>query len=244
MEPKGSPYKRFVLKVTGESLCKAKGFGIDVDAVKKLAEHIAPLVAAKKEVAVVVGGGNIIRGDNLAGMGIGRTTADHMGMLGTVINGLVLQNVLEDMGVETRVMSAIEVVDVCEPYILRRALRHLEKGRCVILVGGTGHPYFTTDTTAALRAAELGAEILFKGTKVDGVYSADPNKDPNAKKFESLTYMDVLNQGLKVMDTTAISLCMDNSMLIRVFNLSTEGALEKAVAGEHVGTLIMPDNQQ
>jgi uridylate kinase len=236
-------YRRFVLKLTGESFCKEGGFGIDIAEVNRMVAPFIRLVSTSKQVILVVGGGNFIRGGRLAEEGVSRPTADQMGMLGTVINGLALQDILEKRSIETRVMSAVAIHDVCEPYIRRRALRHLERGRCVILVGGTGHPFFTTDTTAALRAAELSAEILFKGTKVDGVYSSDPKKHPDARKFDKLTYMEVLKSNLKVMDATAISLCRENALPIRVFNIKEEGNIERAVAGEPVGTIILPDEE-
>lgn len=236
-------YRRFILKITGESLCAEGGFGIDRDETSRVAEPLARLVNTSKEIAVVVGGGNFIRGHELARQGVKRTSADQMGMLGTVMNGIALQDALEEKGVETRVMSSVEIRDVCEPYIRRRAIRHLEKGRLIILVGGTGHPFFSTDTAAALRAAEIKAEILFKGTKVDGVYSADPKTDPSAEKYDTLTYMDVLKNELKVMDSTAISLCMENDLPIQVFNMKKEGNIELAVSGEAVGTLIVPGDK-
>jgi uridylate kinase len=234
-------YQRFVLKITGESLCKTGGFGVEPEEVGRLVMPLARLVSTSRQLALVVGGGNFIRGHKLSKDGIDRATADQMGMLGTVINGLAIQYALEEKGIECRVMSAVEIADVCEPYIRRRAIRHLEKGRCIILVGGTGHPYFSTDTAAALRAAEIGAQILFKGTKVDGVFSDDPVRNPAAVKFDKLTYKEVLIRELKVMDQTAISLCMDNRLPIRVFNMKVEGAIERAVSGEPVGTLIVPE---
>ena len=203
-----------------------------------LAEQIATIVHGGVQLAVVVGGGNIFRGLSASAEGMDRAQADYMGMLATVMNALALQDAFERHGVETRVQSAITMQQVCESYIRRRAIGHLEKGRVVILAAGTGNPYFTTDTTAALRACELDAEILMKATKVDGVYDSDPMKNPDAVKFDKLSYMDVLNKGLHVMDTTATSLCMDNNMRMMVFNLAAEGNIERALRGENVGTIV------
>ena len=231
-------FKRVLLKISGDAFCKASGLGIDTDEVENIANQIIRASKMGVQLAVVVGGGNIIRGAQLSKTGVNRVTADHMGMIATVINALALQDALERKGIQTRVMTAIQMADVAEPMIRRRALRHLDKGRIVIMAAGTGNPYFTTDTTAALRATEIGADVLLKATKVDGVYNADPEIDTSAKKFDSLSYIDVLNSRLKVMDATAISLCMDNSLPIVVFNLKKPGNIEKAVAGEKIGTYI------
>ncbi|MDO5117713.1 MAG: UMP kinase [Eggerthellaceae bacterium] len=231
-------YKRVLLKLSGEALAGDAGYGIDPRVVSNLAEQIATIVHGGVQLAVVVGGGNIFRGLSASAEGMDRAQADYMGMLATVMNSLALQDAFEQHGVETRVQSAITMQQVCEPYIRRRAIGHLEKGRVVILAAGTGNPYFTTDTTAALRACELDAEILMKATKVDGVYDSDPMKNPDAVKFDKLSYMDVLNKGLHVMDTTATSLCMDNNMRIMVFNLAAEGNIERALRGENVGTIV------
>ena len=234
----GYRYKRVLLKLSGEALAGEAGYGIDPRVVDDLAEQIAGIVHGGVQLAVVVGGGNIFRGLSASAEGMDRAQADYMGMLATVMNALALQDAFERHGVETRVQSAITMQQVSEPYIRRRAIGHLEKGRVVILAAGTGNPYFTTDTTAALRACELDAEILMKATKVDGVYDSDPMKNPDAVKFDKLSYMDVLNKGLHVMDTTATSLCMDNNMRIMVFNLGEEGNIERALRGENVGTIV------
>jgi uridylate kinase len=205
-----------------------------------MSEEVVRAARAGVQIGVVIGGGNIIRGGQAQEVGMNRAHADYMGMLATMINALALQDGMERLGAETRVLSAIKAEEVAEPYIRRRAIRHLEKGRIVILAGGTGNPYFTTDTTAALRACEIGAEVLLKATKVDGVYSADPEKDPAAKRFARLDYMQVLKKRLKVMDTTAISLCMDNALPIIVFSLRAEGNVLRALCGESVGTLVAP----
>ncbi|MEJ2183041.1 MAG: UMP kinase [Nitrospirota bacterium] len=238
MEKSRSKYKRILLKLSGEALMGDRGFGIDPATVDYIAREIMRTRDSGAEVAVVVGGGNIFRGVEATTKGMERVSADNMGMLATVINSLALQNALEQRGVPTRVQSAIEMRELCEPYIRRRAVRHLEKGRVVIFAAGTGNPYFTTDTAAALRAVEINAEIIMKATKVDGVYSADPVKDPTAQKYESIGYLDVLRKGLHVMDSTAISLCMDNGLPILVFNLRTEGNVRRAAEGENVGTII------
>jgi uridylate kinase len=203
-----------------------------------IARQVSRVREHRVEVAIVIGGGNIYRGIPAEDRGIDRTTADYMGMLATVINALALQDALEKIGVPTRVQSAISMAQVAEPYIRRRAVRHLEKGRVIILAAGTGNPYFTTDTTAALRGVELGAEVILKATKVDGIYSADPKVNPNAERYKSLSYLDVLNRGLHVMDSTAITMCMDNGMPIIVFDLMHEGNIEKVVLGEEIGTLV------
>lgn len=231
--------KRIVLKISGEALDGSKGSGIDPDVLDSIAKQIKEVKKVGIEIALVVGGGNIFRGVKEATTrGMDRTQADYMGMLATVINGLALQDALERQGVHTRVMTAIAMHELAEPYIKRRATRHLEKGRVVIFVAGTGNPYFTTDTAAALRATEIGASIIFKATKVDGVYDKDPVKHKDAKIFKKMAYMDVLKKKLKVMDATAVSLCMDNNMPIRVFNLNKKGNMLKAITKASVGTLI------
>ncbi len=232
-------YKRVLLKLSGEAFGSAHAAGIDLAEVDRMAAQIQR-VARTVELAVVVGGGNIIRGAKFSERGMNRSTADHMGMIATVINALALQDALERCDVETRVMSAISMEDICEPYIRRRAIRHLEKKRVVILGAGTGNPYFTTDTTAALRATELGAQVLLKATQVDGIYTADPKKDRKATRYETLSYMDVLKGRLKVMDATAISLCMDNALPILVFDSHVPGNIERAARGEKVGTWVGP----
>ena len=238
-------YKRIILKLSGEMLGGESGKGIDPAQIQSLCEQISELRALAVEVAVVIGGGNIIRGDSASKTGLlHRATADYMGMLATVMNALALQDALESMGSETRVLSAIKAEEVCEPYIRRKALRHLELGRIVILAGGTGNPYFTTDTTAALRAMEIKAEVLMKATKVAGVYDSDPLKNPKAKKYDRLTYMQVLRDRLNVMDTTAISLCMDNSLDILVFSLKEPGNIRRAVMGENIGTLVHAEGKE
>jgi len=212
--------------------------GIDPDIVRGIAEQVRDIHGLGVQVAVVIGGGNIYRGLSAAGEGIDRVTGDYMGMLATVINALALQDALEKLQVHTRVLSAIEIRQVAEPYIRRRAIRHLEKSRVVIIAAGTGNPYFTTDSAAALRAMEVKAEVILKATQVDGVYTADPRKDPKAKKIEAITYLEVLEKGLKVMDATAISLCMDNRVPIVVFNLGTRGNIRRAVMGEKIGSVV------
>ena len=235
----GSPkYKRIILKVTGEVFAGPHKFGIDGKTVKAFALEIKEVKEMGCELALVIGGGNIFRGAVASDIGMDRASADTMGMLATVINSLALQDALEKLGVQTRVLSAIEMRQVAEPYIRRRATRHLEKGRVVIFAGGTGNPYFTTDTTASLRAMEVGAEVILKATKVEGVYDADPLKHEGAHKFEELTYIEVLNRELKVMDSTAISLCMDNHLPIIVFNIMEKGNIKRVVSGEPIGTLV------
>jgi uridylate kinase len=235
----GTPkYKRIILKVTGEVFAGPQNFGIDANTVKAFAQEIKEVKELGCELALVIGGGNIFRGAIASEIGMDRASADTMGMLATVINSLALQDALEKLGVSTRVLSAIEMRQVAEPYIRRRATRHLEKGRVVIFAGGTGNPYFTTDTTASLRAMEVGAEVILKATKVDGVYDADPIKNEGAHKFEELSYIEVLNRELKVMDSTAISLCMDNNLPIIVFNLMEKGNIKRVVSGEPIGTLV------
>jgi len=231
-------YSRILLKLSGEALLGDEDYGIDPKMIHRIATEIADVVKANVGVAIVIGGGNIFRGAGLAKSGIDRVTGDHMGMLATVMNALALQDVLERVGCEARVMSAISVHDVCEDYIRRRAIRHLEKGRVVICAGGTGNPFFTTDTAAALRAIEIGADILLKATKVNGVYSADPVMHPDAELFDSLSYDRVIESKLGVMDTNAIVLCRDQAMRIRVFNVFDEGNLMKLVSGQNVGTLV------
>jgi uridylate kinase len=238
-------YQKILLKISGESLIGEKGFGIDHQMRTSIAQQVKEVKDLGVNVALVVGGGNIFRGlsasqEDPSGEGrMDRVSADYMGMLATLINALALQDSLEKLGVFTRVMTAIRTEAVAEPYIRRRAIRHMEKGRVIILAGGTGNPYFTTDTAAALRAIEIGAEVVMKGTKVDGVYDDDPVKNPSAKKFDSLTYMEVLNRRLKVMDTTAVSLCMDNKLPIIVFNLRIRGNLKKILLGEKLGTVVL-----
>lgn len=231
-------FKRVIIKLSGEALAGEQAFGLESNTLNSLADQIAEIAALGVEVAAVVGGGNIWRGVTGAKRGIDRATADYMGMLATVINALALQDVLENHGVDTRVMSAIEMREVAEPYIKRRAIRHLEKGRVVIFAAGTGNPFFSTDTTAALRAAEIEAEAILMAKKVDGVYDSDPKVNPNAKRFDELTFLEVLNKGLKVMDSTAISLCMDNNIPIQVFNINERGNMMKAVLGEKIGTFV------
>ena len=232
-------FKRILLKISGEALAGDLGYGIDGPTREYISREIKDVVELGVEVAVVIGGGNIFRGIQGSSSGMDRASADYMGMLATVMNGLALQDSLEKLGVKTRVQSAIEMQQLCEAYIRRRATRHLEKGRVVIIAGGTGNPFFTTDTAASLRAMEIGAEIILKATKVDGVYDADPVKNPNAVMFKQLTYIDVLNRNLKVMDATAISLCMDNNLPIRVFNLRHEGNVKRVVLGEDIGTAVV-----
>jgi len=231
-------YQRILLKLSGEVLAGAAGHGIDDVMMDQLADEIREVHELGVQIGIVTGGGNIFRGLAASTRGMDRVGADHMGMLATVINGLALQHALEKRGLFTRVMSAIEMARVCEAYIRRRAVRHLEKGRIVVLAAGTGNPYFTTDTAAALRAIEIGADVILKGTKVDGVYSSDPVKDPDATLFPEIRYLDILNRGLKVMDSTAISLCMDNRLPLVVFNVNRRGNLVRVVKGEAVGTVV------
>jgi uridylate kinase len=231
-------YKRILLKLSGEALAGEQRYGIDPETIITIANEIKEIVACGAELALVIGGGNIFRGLAASSRGMDRASADYIGMLATMINALAMQDALEKLGVDTRVQSAIAMQEVAEPYIRRRAIRHLEKGRVVIFGGGTGNPYFTTDTAASLRAMEIGAEVILKGTNVDGVYSADPKKDPNAVKFSRLTYIDVLKKGLQVMDATAISLCMDNNLPIIVFDITTGGNVKRVVFGEEIGTTV------
>jgi uridylate kinase len=237
-EAEAPRYRRILLKLSGEALVGSQGYGIDPETVAAIARQVSRVRDHRVEVAVVIGGGNIFRGNTAGEKGIDRTQADYMGMLATVINALALQDALEKIGVPTRVQSAISMAQIAEPYIRRRATRHLEKGRVVLFAAGTGNPYFTTDTTAALRGVELAVEVILKATKVDGVYSADPVTDPTAERYQNLSYLDVLNRGLKVMDSTAITMCMDNNLPIIVFNLMQEGNIEKVVLGHEIGTLV------
>jgi len=230
--------KRVLLKISGEAFRGSERYGIDVDAVSSIAKEISQAIDHKVQMAIVVGGGNIWRGTSDRARGIDRVTADYMGMLATLINAMALQDALEKMHIPTRVQSAIEVAKLAEAYIRRRAIRHLEKGRVVIFAGGTGNPYFSTDTTAALRAVEISANVLLKGTQVDGVYSDDPRTNPKAKRLTQLTAMEAIKKRLRVMDTTAFSLCMDNQLPVIVFNLYRPGNIRRVVSGESVGTLI------
>ena len=236
-------YRRLLLKVSGEMLSGEQGYGIQPSILQGLAEEIASVAALGTQVAVVIGGGNIFRGIAASASGMERASADYMGMLATVLNALALQNALEKAGVITRVQSAIEMRQLAEGYIRRRAIRHLEKNRVVIFAGGTGNPYFSTDTAAALRAMEIGAQVIMKGTKVDGIYDADPMTHPDAKKYSEIPFMSILNQNLKVMDATAISLCMDNNLPLIVFNLKVQGNFKRVAAGEPIGTLVTPGNR-
>ena len=233
-----SKYKRILLKLSGEALMGDKNFGIDQKILDYIAKELKGISKLGVEIAIVIGGGNIFRGLEASAEGMERTSADYMGMLATALNALALQNALETNGMPTRVQSAIEMQELAEPYIRRRAVRHLEKGRFVIFAAGTGNPYFTTDTAAALRAAEIDAEIIMKATQVDGVYSSDPKKDPKATKFKTISYLDVLKKGLKVMDSTATSLCMDNQMPIIVFSLLKKNNIKKILEGKKVGTIV------
>ena len=231
-------YKRILLKLSGEALAGQQGYGIDPEVISAIASQIKDVIDIKVQVALVIGGGNIFRGLSAASQGMDRASADYMGMLATVMNSLAMQDALETVGVDTRVQSAIEMQEIAEPYIRRRAVRHLEKGRVVIFGAGTGNPYFTTDTAASLRAMEINAEVILKATKVDGVYSADPAIDKDAVKFDKLTYLEVLQKNLQVMDATATSLCMDNSLPIVVFDLTATGNIERVVCGADIGTIV------
>ncbi|WP_414053904.1 UMP kinase [Macrococcus equi] len=234
-----SKYKRVVLKLSGEALAGETGFGINPFVIKSIAEQVAEVAKMDCEVAVIVGGGNIWRGKTGSDLGMDRGTADYMGMLATVMNSLALQDSLEQLDCDTRVLTSIEMKQVAEPYIRRRAIRHLEKGRVVIFAAGIGNPYFSTDTTAALRAAEIEADVILMGkNNVDGVYSADPKVDPNAKKYEKLTYIQMLQEGLQVMDSTASSFCMDNDIPLVVFSIMEDGNIKRAIMGEEIGTTI------
>ena len=232
------PYKRILLKLSGEALMGDRQYGIDPKRIADYAQEIKAVVEKGIEVAIVIGGGNIFRGLAAASNGMDRVQGDHMGMLATVINGLALQSALEEIAVQTRLQSAIQINEVAEPFIRRRAMRHLEKGRVVIFGGGTGNPYFTTDTAAVLRAIEIEADVILKGTRVDGIYSDDPEKNPSAKKYESISFDQVLQMKLSVMDLTAFTLCQENNLPIKVFNMNVEGNLTKVCEGKNVGTLV------
>lgn len=238
MAPESPAYKRILLKLSGEALLGQQDYGVDPTVIKRIAEEVHQVTRMGVQVGLVIGGGNIFRGAGLAEAGMDRVTGDHMGMLATVINALAMQDALESEGVFARVMSALTIHEVCEDYIRRRAIRHLEKGRVVIFAAGTGNPFFTTDTAASLRAIEIGADVLLKATKVDGIYSADPLKDPDARRFDALSFERVLVDNLKVMDATAIVMCRENNLPLRVFNLNDPGALIRLVRGEAVGTAV------
>ena len=240
-EAGAAPYRRVLLKISGEALAGRQGYGIEPETINRIAEEIREVVEMGVQLAVVIGGGNIFRGIAASAGGMDRATGDYMGMLATVINALALQDAIEKAGVPVRVLSAIEMRAVAEPYIRRRAMRHLEKGRVVVFAAGTGNPFFTTDTAGALRAVEIGAEALLKASRVDGIYTADPLKDPKAVKLARVGYIEALNRGLEVMDTTAISLCMDNKLPIVVFDLTTRGNIRRIVAGEAVGSIVTND---
>ncbi len=231
-------YKRILLKISGEVLTGEGNYGIDPHVIQQIAQEIKEVKTLGVEMAIVIGGGNIFRGVAASSKGMDRVSADYMGMLATVLNGIALQDALEKMEVQTRVQTAIEMREIAEPYIRRKAIRHLEKGRVVIFAGGTGNPYFTTDTTASLRAMEIGAEVILKATKVDGIYNSDPLLDKRAQKYSELTYLDVLKKQLKIMDATAISLCMDHQIPIIVFSLRKKGNIKRVVLGEKVGTKV------
>ncbi|MGK0385759.1 MAG: uridylate kinase [Patiriisocius sp.] len=231
-------YKRILLKLSGEALMGNRQYGIDPERLQEYAQDIKAITATGVQVAIVIGGGNIFRGVAGASKGMDRVQGDHMGMLATVINGLALQGALEDEGIPTRLQSAIKINEVAEPFIKRRAVRHLEKGRVVIFGGGTGNPYFTTDSAAVLRAIEINADVILKGTRVDGIYSSDPEKNPDAVKFDFITFDDVLKKGLKVMDTTAFTLSQENELPIIVFDMNTRGNLMKVICGENIGTKV------
>jgi uridylate kinase len=234
----GTTYQRVLLKLSGEALMGDLGYGIDPTIVQAIAQEVAEVVASGVQVAIVVGGGNIFRGVKASAKGMDRATADYVGMIATVMNAITLQDALEQKGVPTRVQTAISMQEVAEPYIRRRAIRHLEKGRVVVFGAGSGNPFFTTDTAAALRAAEIDANVIFKATKVDGVYDADPQTNPDAKLFKSLTFKHVLDRDLRVMDTTAIAMCRENNIPIIVFNLFERGNIQRVVAGEKIGTFV------
>ncbi len=231
-------YKRILLKLSGESLVGENGFGIDPSMINRYAKEIKSVVDLGVEVAIVIGGGNIYRGMNESETGIERAHGDYMGMLATVINGMAIQAMLEKQGMYTRLLTAIKMEQVAEPYIRRRAIRHLEKNRIVIFGGGTGNPYFTTDTAASLRAVEIGADVIIKGTRVNGIYTADPEKDPTATKYDTISYKECIEKNLKIMDMTAFTLCMENNLPIIVFDINQEGNLKKLVTGEQIGTLV------
>ncbi|MGB3206585.1 MAG: UMP kinase [Crinalium sp.] len=234
----GITYQRVLLKLSGEALMGNLGYGIDPSIVQEIAQEVADVVNSGIQVAIVVGGGNIFRGVKAAAGGMDRATADYVGMIATVMNAITLQDALEQLGIPTRVQTAIAMQEVAEPYIRRRAIRHLEKGRVVIFGAGSGNPFFTTDTTAALRAAEIDANVIFKATKVDGIYDSDPKMNPNARRYQTLTYSHVLTHDLRVMDSTAIALCKDNNIPIIVFDLGVSGNIRRAVMGESVGTIV------
>jgi uridylate kinase len=240
----GVKYRRILLKLSGEALMGGRGYGIEAATLSQIADEVIEIHSLGVEVALVIGGGNIFRGVAGSSGGMDRASADYMGMLATVINALALSDALEARGVKTRVLSALEIQKVAEPYIRRRAIRHLEKGRLVIFAAGTGNPFFTTDTAASLRAMEIGAEIVMKATKVDGVYDKDPNKHKDARMFRRLSYLDVLNRNLEVMDSTAISLCRDNSLPILVFNMTKPGNIRRVVLGEPLGTLVLDERRE
>ncbi len=237
-KPAGIRYHRVLIKLSGESLAGGEKFGIDPGVVTRIAAEVAGVHRLGIQVAMVIGGGNIFRGSTGKALGMERATGDYMGMLATVVNSLAMQDALEKQDAPTRVMTSMEMRAIAEPYIRRRAIRHLEKGRVIILSGGTGNPFFTTDTAAGLRAIEIGAEVLMKGTRVDGVYDSDPEKNPDARRISAISYLEVVERKLRIMDLTAITLCMDNSMPVVVFNLFQENAIARIVAGEHVGTII------
>jgi uridylate kinase len=236
--PERPAYRRIVLKISGEALAGGQGYGVDPPVLERIAAEIREVLDLGVQIAIVIGGGNIFRGVAASARGMDRATADYMGMLATIINALALQDALEKAGMQTRVLSAVEMRAVAEPYIRRRAIRHLEKGRVVIFAAGTGNPFFTTDTAGALRAVEIGADAIIKATKVDGIYSADPARDPGAQRLPRVTYIDVLSRRLEVMDTTAISLCMDNGLPIIVFDLTRSGNIKRIVLGEPVGSIV------
>ncbi|MFZ2330180.1 MAG: UMP kinase [Atribacterota bacterium] len=241
MKNKQPIYRRILLKLSGESFSGEKRFGIDIERVNFISSELAEIKQMGVQIAVVIGGGNIFRGKEASAKGINQVSADYMGMLGTVINALALQDSLEKLNIETRVQTAIEMKAIAEPYIRRRAIRHLEKGRIVILAAGTGHPFFTTDTAAALRAIELEAEAMLKATKVDGIYETDPILDSNALKYKKINFLEFINKNLKVMDATSISLCMENKVPVIVFNLNLPGNIKKVVMGEPIGTIVKED---
>jgi uridylate kinase len=237
------PYRRILLKMSGEVLAGKQHFGVDPSIINNLAGQVKTVVDAGIQVGIVIGGGNFFRGVSVESAGLDRVSGDYLGMLGTVMNSVAFQNALDRMGLETRVLSAIAVTQLAEPYIRRRAIRHLEKNRVVICAGGTGNPYFTTDTASVLRGIEIGADLIMKGTKVDGVYEADPMVNPQAKKYERLTYEEVIEKKLRVMDLTAITLCMENGLPIVVFNIQKEGNMQNAALGSPVGTIVMGEAQ-
>ena len=236
-------YKRILLKLSGESLMGSLGFGIDSKVVEFFADEVRKVHKLGVEVGIVIGGGNIYRGLSASSQGIDRATGDYMGMLSTMINSLALQNSIEKIGINTRLMSAIKMEAIAEPYIRRRAIRHLEKGRVVIMGSGTGHPYFSTDTAASLRAVEIGADVIIKGTRVDGVFDSDPEQNPDANKFDSINYLDILKKNLRIMDLTAVSLCQENNLPMIVFNMDVPDNLSKLVVGENIGTIINNETQ-